>query len=374
MGYRRTTLTSLFGKLPYGRAYYHCSACGHGRFPADEELHIANRKTRAAEELMALAGITESFEQSAHRLLAKLAGLRVSKSTVWRTTEAVGERLARHRAAGKTVGPEVPWDWQRDAQGRRVAYVSLDATGVPQQGPHHEKALGRMAQVGCLFNPQPASQDRGGRGGRLRQARYVAGLLSLPEVGRQIRRECQAVGVEQADCVVALTDGGAGLPDCLQDALAGLTKDLHFILDFFHVSDHLRQFASVLSPHNDEQRQADLARWCHTLKHRGGQQLLAELESLELPPGRPDVSESHRLLTNYLRNNQHRTDYPRYIANGWHIGSGVIESACKSIVGGRLKGPGMRWGPAGTTPVCQLRALSKSKENLWDHFWRTTPA
>lgn len=371
MGYRRTTLTSLFGKLPYARAYYHCSDCGHGHFPTDEEFPIAGRNTRAAEEVMALAGITESFEQSAHKLLTKLTGLRVSKSTVWRTAEVAGERLVRRRAAGNTVGPETPWNWQCDAQGRRVAYVSLDATGVPQQGPHHEKAEGRMAQVGCVFNPQPTSEDRQGR---LREARYVAGLLSLPEVGRQIRRECQAVGMHQADCVVALTDGGAGLQDCLQDALAGLAKDVQFILDFFHVSDHLREFAKVFSPHDDQRRQAETARWCHTLKHQGGTVLLAELESLDLADARPEAIESHRLLANYLRNNLHRTDYPTYIQNGWHIGSGVIESACKSIVGGRLKGPGMRWGPKGTTPLCQLRALSKSKGNLWDHFWRTTPA
>lgn len=40
------------------------------------------------------------------------------------------------------------------------------------------------------------------RRGRLKNARYVTGLLSLPEVGSQLRLECQAVGVSQADCLV----------------------------------------------------------------------------------------------------------------------------------------------------------------------------
>lgn len=371
MGYRANTLTSLFGPVPYERAYYHCRHCGKGECATDEEMGLSIGKTRAAEEVISLAAVTESFEEAAHKLLAKMTGLRISKSSVHRTAEGVGERLAAHRAAGGTVGPQQPWDWRRDIAGRRVGYASVDATGVPQQGPHHEKAPGRMAQVGCVFNPDPNCPNRAGR---LRQARYVAGLMSLPEVGRQIRRECQAVGMDQADCVVALTDGGAGLEECLSAALVGVASEVHFVLDFFHVSDHLQEFAKLLWPEDDQQRQADVARWCHTLKHEGGGKLLAELESLELPRGRPAAHESHRLLTNYLRSNQHRTDYPRYIANGWHIGSGVIESACKSVVGGRLKGPGMRWGPAGTTPLCQLRALYKSKENLWDHFWRTTTA
>jgi hypothetical protein len=37
-------------------------------------------------------------------------------------------------------------------------------------------------------------------------------------------------------------------------------------------------------------------------------------------------------------------DYPRYRSKGWQIGSGPVESACKTVVGQRLKGPGMRWG------------------------------
>lgn len=65
-------------------------------------------------------------------------------------------------------------------------------------------------------------------------------------------------------------------------------------------------------------------------------------------------------------------DYPAYVRNGWQIGSGVIESACKSVVGLRLKAPGMRWRPQGTTALCQLRALYQSQHPLWDHYWRYT--
>ena len=32
------------------------------------------------------------------------------------------------------------------------------------------------------------------------------------------------------------------------------------------------------------------------------------------------------------------------VRNGWQIGSGPVESACKTVVGNRLKGGGMRWG------------------------------
>ncbi|MSU80621.1 MAG: ISKra4 family transposase, partial [Gemmataceae bacterium] len=38
-------------------------------------------------------------------------------------------------------------------------------------------------------------------------------------------------------------------------------------------------------------------------------------------------------MLGYFKNNVHRMDYPRYLANGWFIGSGAMESACKTVVG-----------------------------------------
>ena len=50
----------------------------------------------------------------------------------------------------------------------------------------------------------------------------------------------------------------------------------------------------------------------------------------------------------YFDNHLHRMEYPEYVAEGWQIGSGPVESACKTVVGQRLKLAGMRWGEEGT--------------------------
>lgn len=62
-------------------------------------------------------------------------------------------------------------------------------------------------------------------------------------------------------------------------------------------------------------------------------------------------------------------DYPTYVARGWQIGSGMIESACKTVVGQRLKEAGMRWRERGTTALCQARSLYKSESSLWNCYW-----
>lgn len=370
VSYRRTTLRSLFGNVIYERAYYHCPHCHQGECPTDAQLHLQQGKTLAAAEIITLAGLLEPFEESADRVLCKMTGLRLSTSTVRRVTEQMGDDLARRRTDLEIIGPQQPWDWHRDTQGSSVAYVSLDATGVRQQGPRGQQAEGRMAQVAAVFNPalkplKKKSQDR------LEQVRYLSGLLSLPEIGRQLRRECRNVGMDQADVVVALTDGGGGLEDCLLDALGGVAQEIVFVLDFYHASEHVHAFLKEWIP-DEELRKPLAAEWCHLLKEQGGGAILDRLQALDLSGTSGAIREAHRLLTGYLQRNQHRTDYPSYLRRGWQIGSGVIESACKSVVSRRLKGPGMRWRERGTTALCQLRALYQSEPALWDHYWTKT--
>jgi hypothetical protein len=65
---------------------------------------------------------------------------------------------------------------------------------------------------------------------------------------------------------------------------------------------------------------------------------------------------------------------PTYEANGWHIGSGAVESACKTVVGQRLKGSGMRWSEVGAHAVCHVHALYRSEHSQWTDFWRRSTA
>jgi hypothetical protein len=128
-----------------GRAYYLCPACHAGHVPFDAELGFSvSTLTLGAEEIATLAGTRDSFADAAETLLPKMAGLRLSESTVERTTKAAGERLDAFWDGGHTLGTTADWRWNRDAWGRTVAYVSVDATGVGIQGEHGAQADGQM--------------------------------------------------------------------------------------------------------------------------------------------------------------------------------------------------------------------------------------
>lgn len=58
---------------------------------------------------------------------------------------------------------------------------------------------------------------------------------------------------------------------------------------------------------------------------------------------------------------------PLYRSRGWQIGTGMIESTGKQLVGQRLKGPGMHWTEQGALAVTALRAIDLNHQ--WHNFW-----
>ena len=309
----------------------------------------------------------ESFGKAAGRTLRKLAGLRLCESTVERATEEAGARLGERLAAGQVFGPPAAWAWNRDAAGRTCAYVSVDATGVLMQGPDGAKAEGRMAAVGMIYNPQPRPADAEALSLPCDGARYLAGLYDLGELGLQMRRQGAQVGMDAAEVWVALTDAGNGLEGFIDVNFPRAVK----VLDFQHVATHLAAFAKQFRPDASEKL---LAAWCHTLKHAGGAVMIRVLGRLDRKKMTAEVRQGHDDVLGYLRKNEGRMDYPRYLGNGWQIASGAVESACKTVVNQRLCLGGMRWGEAGCDAVAHLRALYRSDPDQWDAFWGYTMA
>lgn len=358
---------SLFGPIGVEAAYYHCAACGQGYKPWQRVLRLGEQLlTPAAEELTALAGVLGSFADGAERVLQKMAGLRLSESTVERATEEAGQRVRQQLREGETAGPTSHWTWQRDASGRRCAYVSIDATGVRQQGLGGSHAEGRMAYVGMVYNPR---SEHDSQRPPACQVRYLSGFFDLDDLGRQLHREALEVGWTQADQQIALSDGGSGLEAFFKRFFPKAVR----ILDFYHAKEHLVALGQALHGDDESSRQAWLDDVCHRLKHEGGPSVRRSLEQLDLQHAPAAVREVHRQQLQYFRNHEHRMDYPSYVRNGWQIGSGPVESACKTVVGNRLKGGGMRWGEDGADAVCHLRALYLSEPCCWDSFWSPPP-
>jgi hypothetical protein len=359
--------------------------------------------TLGAEELVALAGtLGDSFAEAAEKVLPRMANLRTSESTVERTTEDAGARLGALLDEEHTLGPNKHWEWHKDINGRSCAYISIDALNVPQQGPNGSAAPSRMPYVSMVYNPEPdlkaaaemiahqqgadspaakqaeakveAGKAKSAKGGAAKkkkkkkkmEVRYLAGLYALTQLGMLLRAQAGQVGMDDAEQWIGLSDGGAGLEDFQQKNFN--RANLVLILDFHHPAEDLEELAKLENPGNEEAAKEQAEKWCHTMKHQGGQAIVDELRERG-PPERFEARERYEEILGFFGNNVPRMNYPYYIAQGWQIGSGPVESACKTVVTARMKLAGMRWGEQGTDVVCHLRALFKSEKDQWQAFW-----
>jgi hypothetical protein len=353
---------TVLGTVRFTRAYYHCAHCHRGHCPRDARLGLdGSDLSRGATEAAALAGAVSGFAEGATKTLPKLCGLRLSESTVARASERVGADIGSRLAAGQTFGDNTAWTWSKDADEKTLAYVSADLTGVGMQGPNGAKADGRMVAVGMVFNA-----------GVPGQARYVCGLTGgLEALAIPLRQQGAQVGMDGAQRWVAISDGGSGIEDWLEQNFPRVQA---VILDFFHAAEHLCEWVKALHP-DDEPTIGRLSQdWCHRLKHQGGAVVLEALRQVDVSGRSASVQEEHRKLLVYFENQVHRMDYPSYRAKGWLIGSGPVEAACKQVVGQRMKGSGMRWGEAGADAIGHLRALFRSEKGQWDAYWQAQAA
>jgi len=364
VNYRPKRIISLLGDIQLSRPYYHCEHCHEGIWPWDQILCLSpERLTPAAQEITALGGTINSFGKAADRILEKLAGLRLSESTVERTTETAGQRLGTRLHEGEVFGPKVDWQWHQDAEGKTCAYASVDGTGIMMQGPEGAKADGRMVNVGMIFNPQPRAAKEKDLCKPCDGVRYLAGLYTLEELGLLMRRQGAQVGMDQADNWIALTDAGNGLDHFMEVNFPRAIR----IVDFRHASEYVHDFTKAYRP--GEEGKSCAQTWCHQLKHEGGAALLAVLEELDRQSMSSAAQEQYDKALTYFRNHYTRMDYPSYLAKGWQIGTGAMESACKTVINQRLNMGSMRWGEAGSDAVCHLRALYCSDPDQWDAFW-----
>jgi hypothetical protein len=359
----------LVGTVGLERADYHGRHCGPGSVPWDEILGLdRTAATPGLSEVIWIAGAVDSFAEAREVVVRKRAGIRVSESTVPRTSEAVGQDIGQRRAAGETFGPGRDWHWHKDAEGTTCASVSLDLTGLGMQGPDAAAAEGRMTAVGMVYNPVPEQSQRWanpqGRAPRF-QARYVAGRDGPASLAEPLRKPAAQVGMDRADRWIALCDAGSGLEDLLS---VNFPRVEAVILDFYPAAEYLGDLGRALYPGAEAPREGGYQRWCHPLKHEGGPGVLEGLRAMERDH-RETVREVHGDGVRYFENPVHRMDYPTYVAKGWAIGSGPVESACKTVIGKRMKGGGMRWGEEGADEMSHLRARFASGDKQWDADW-----
>ena len=162
-------------------------------------------------------------------------------------------------------------------------------------------------------------------------------------------------GLEENGKIVIISDGARWIKNFKDTYCKGL--DVVHILNFSHLKENVYKFANAFSEERTLVRPG-LRRSVISSIVGKLDEAFAMTEPLK-DKKQPRIPNIHT----YLTNNTDCIDYPSYIAAGYFIGSGAIESGNKSTMQSRLKLPGMSWDI--TTAQYVLSAKMKYESGKW---------
>jgi hypothetical protein len=364
---RPITVSSMTGLVTYERRRYRCGVCGHEVYAADAEILCgSHRVTMPLAKRTCQLAATEHFMRLP-QLLADQHGVEMGHEEVAQIVHDVGghaDRMRQAEAASFRSGPcaERPWP-QPQVTPERI-YVSCDGVMYctnqrepDPKRPGERRMLWQQMRVGCVYW-QDENDQKTGRWHK----QMIWGREDAAAFGASLFRLACQCGYRQARQKLFTCDGG----DWCWTIHMLYFSEATGILDWYHASEHVWKAAhSLFAEPNAATSWADQA--LALMRDQGGSGLMAWLQQ-ELTGRRGKSRKAIQELSTYVRTKQHLMDYPRYRAANWQIGSGMIESTGKQLVGQRLKGPGMHWTEAGALAVTALRATNLN--GSWNPFWK----
>lgn len=363
------TYQSAAGPVTVARTLYKDRTDPGARSVCPLELRtgiVAGRWTPHAAE-QATWVVSQMTPQTAEELFERVGNMTPSKSSLDRLPKALSERWEFDRSSFEATlreATEIP-------EGTVSLAVSIDGVLAPMtEGGAKEKrsaaqAEGRVAmgpagyrEVGC------ATISFCDADGKMLSAIRMA---RMPEpkketVKTMLCQELAAILAQQAFPVVTLADGAqdnwrffaAEIPDGVE------------VVDFFHAAEHLH--VAIAATYGDgsleTQRRFNDLRHVLLEQPNGVDVIIASLQYMRRKvPRREKVATEHE----YFKKNRHRMRYAEMKAQGFPIGSGVVEAACKTLVTQRMKQSGMRWTADGGQAILTVRGWTQSER--FDRAW-----
>jgi hypothetical protein len=293
---------------------------------------------KAAELLNAACGTTVTHDTV--RRLTERAG------AVWRQVEldvatALETAGCRRDAVAVVIPDRNPLVPTQDA------LLSLDGAMVPLVGG--EWAEVRTVVVGSIA-PTP-------HGPTTAALSYVSRLTSAAAFGSRVFGELVRRGVpDHPTAVVAVSDGASWIQELLDLQCPSAVR----VLDLMHAVEYLATAAKTAFGVGTATTRDWLTARRTDLKAGRLESVLTALADLP-------VSDERETAIRYLLARRAMLRYDEFLAAGWPIGSGAVESANKVVVEARLKGAGMHWQRGHADALVGLRALDAS--DRWERTW-----
>lgn len=328
---------------------------GRAFSPLDERIGLRAHSTVSPRLYQCLARLGTELPFERVPALAKLLlGVQVSVDTVRRLTEAAGRaQVEREEAQCQHLRQHAP----DGPTGPEVQHLSADGAMVPLVGG--EWAEARTLALGTVERDAEGTSHT-------EDLHYFSRLCSAAAFLDWVELPLHQAGTAQAGTVVAVQDGA----DWLRELLDAHCPEAVRILDFPHAAEYLARAAQACLGQGTAETSMWLDTWLHELKHGNPEAVMAAIRALPAPS--PEAAAVRDGAATYLTKRRAQITYAAFQAQGYPIGSGIVESANKLVVEARLKGAGMHWSRHNVTPMLALRALvcNGTWEAEWPGIWQ----
>ena len=335
---------------------------------------VADQVSLGVRQMCAQVGITQQGFRKGAKHLHHLAQIKISHERLRLIVEREGHKVMEVQAKGAMETSLTAQTCQTASDGSTRVYLGVDGVKVPMV-TSEEKAKRRQKRrrkgKGTPRRLMHRGADNAYKEFKIatfydpsNTHRHVVATAGDHRVlGRLVRRQAIGLDLNQFDQKVAIADGADWIHNQLTDQIPTLDQ---FILDYYHLSEHIWEAASACFGSNSAEAKAFASELLHLAKHQGGTELLCRVVAERKTWRSPKKRKALQALIGYVGKRLNQCDYPRYVREGWQIGSGPTEAMCK-VLTYRLKGSGMRWDRQGAEPLMALIALEQS--NAWKTYW-----
>src|SRR6266540_701171 len=375
-------LATVFGTVRVTRCAWRANGA-RNLYPADAALNLPDRrhshtlKRRAATE--AVRGSFEAAEQTLTRACGKVAGKRQVEQL---TVAAASDFDAFYTAAAP-----------QPATDDTLLVLSVDGKGIVMRPDALREPTRKAAAVkgadpaprrphdvmtpATTLHAAPDGTGGGGGGGRRRRKGPVATAKWLTGSVATTSQQVISQVFDQADQRdpthrrpwVVLVDGARHQLDLIRAEAARRKVTIHILVDLIHVLEYIWKAAWCFYQDADPAAEPWVAG--HALRILAGEvdTVIAAVQTQATDAG---LTAPQRggvdACIGYLTAKREFLGYGTALARGWPIATGVIEGACRHLVGDRLDITGARWGLHGAEAVLKLRALWSNGD--LDAYWR----
>jgi hypothetical protein len=355
------------------RARFRCSADGTFYYPLDEVLDLPPGEVTVS---LARRGLRLATHMGFCDLEAELLyqhDVRLGGTVLKRLMQQVGGVAEQDRRTAVEALQALPEGVAREehavskpetARPKRL-YISCDGVMYPTR---YRQAEGGRQRI--VYQEMKCGTVFWQEGNSTWHKRVMSCRDDVQGFGAGLWDWAVRCGMLTADEVVFISDGGGWCDTVARTYF----HDAERILDGYHLVEHVWEAARGL--YRDEQAANKWAHRCTGLLwESSGIGLLRYLNRCRRGhtsrPDGPTGLDALDGLMAYLRPRVSITDYVEYRARGLIMGSGMMESTCKQLVGQRLKGSGRQWSEGGALAMTAL--IGQRINRSWDDFWASRP-